>query len=60
MARLGGGRAGGIQPPPPPPLNPWVTTRYGPLNFPINVHDLPENYLKILLRYDGGKTHSTK
>jgi hypothetical protein len=59
MNGLGGGRYGGNQPP-PPPLNPWVTTRYGPLNLPQHVHDLPENYLKLLPKYDGEKTHSVE
>jgi hypothetical protein len=30
------------------------------LNFPPNVHDLPENYLKLLPNYDGEKTISAK
>jgi hypothetical protein len=55
MDGLGGGRVWGNQPP-PPPLNPWVTARYGPLNLPQHVHDLPENYLKLLPKYDGEKT----
>jgi hypothetical protein len=40
----------------PPPVNPWVEARYGPLNLPQNTHDLLENYLKLLPKYDGEKT----
>jgi hypothetical protein len=59
MANLGGGRDGGNQPP-PPPLNPWVTTIFGPLNLPVNVHDLPENYLKLFPKYNGEPTLSVE
>jgi hypothetical protein len=59
MANLGGGRAGGNQPP-PPPLNPWVMARFGPLNIPAHVHDLPENYLKLLPKYNGEPTLSVE
>jgi hypothetical protein len=55
MSLLGGGIYGGNQSPPEPPLCPWVVSIYGPLNFPINFHDLPENYLKIMPKYDGEK-----
>jgi hypothetical protein len=58
MDGLGGGREGEITS--PTTFKPWVTARYGPLNLPQHVHDLPENYLKLLPKYDGEKTHSTK
>jgi hypothetical protein len=59
MANFGGGRAGGNQPP-PPPLNPWVTVIFGPLNLLVNVHDLPEKYLKLLPKYNGEPTLSAE
>eukprot|EP01018_Ginkgo_biloba_P022732 Gb_08713 [translate_table: standard] len=42
-------------PPPPPRVNPWVQPRYGPLRLPVNLHDMPDNYLKILPKFDGEK-----
>jgi hypothetical protein len=53
MVGQGGGNIN--LPPPPPPINPWVAARYGPLHIPINPHDLPDNYLKLLPKYDGEK-----
>ena len=40
---------------PPHLLNPWIVARYGPLNFPNNLHDMPNNYLNSLPKYDGEK-----
>jgi hypothetical protein len=57
---VGGRRCGGNKPPPPPLVIPLVAARYGPLNFPPNVHDLPENYLKLFPKYDGEKAISAK
>lgn len=59
MAGLGGGRPGGNQPP-SPPVNPWVTSRFAPLNLPQITHDLPENYMKYLPKFGRDKTHSTE
>eukprot|EP01018_Ginkgo_biloba_P034759 Gb_09446 [translate_table: standard] len=42
-------------PPPPPRVNRWVQAKYGPLRTPVNVHDMPDNYLKILPKFDGEK-----
>jgi hypothetical protein len=57
----GGGGGGNIpQPPPPPPKpNPWVTARYGPIVLPINLHNMPHNYLKILPKFNGESEIST-
>jgi hypothetical protein len=52
MANLGGGRVGGNQLP-LPSLKPWVMDRFGPLNLLSHVHDLPENYLNLLPKYNG-------
>jgi hypothetical protein len=42
------------QPPPPPPrVFNKATTRYAPLVFPTNIHDLPDNYLKMLPKFNG-------
>jgi hypothetical protein len=59
MSNLGGGRVGGNQPP-SPPSNTWITAIFGPLNMCMNIHSLPENYLNLLPKYDGQKTHSTE
>jgi hypothetical protein len=59
MVGLGGGRPGGNQPP-PPPINPWVTSIFSPLNLPQITHDLPENYMKYLPKFDGDKTRSAE
>ena len=40
---------------PPPVVNPWIVSRYGPLNFPNNLHDMRDNYLKMFPKFDGGK-----
>jgi hypothetical protein len=32
----------------------------GPLNLHVHVHDLPENYLKLLPKYDGEQAHSAE
>jgi hypothetical protein len=37
-----------------------VESRYGPLDLPQNPHDLPENYLKLLPKYDGEKEITTE
>jgi hypothetical protein len=55
MVRVGGGRVRRNKPPPPPPINPCIVAKYGPLNIPPNTHDLPENYIKFLLKYDEEK-----
>jgi hypothetical protein len=43
------------QPPPPPPPRFFnkVAARYAPLNIPVNLHDFPDNYLKLLPRFNG-------
>jgi hypothetical protein len=58
MAGLSGGRPGGNRPPPPPPINLWGISRFSPLNLPQITHDLPDNYMKYLPKFDGDKTHS--
>ena len=40
---------------PPPAVNPWTPSRYGPLNIHVDLHDMPDHYLKILPKYDGEK-----
>ena len=61
MDALSGGRPGGNQPPPPPlPINPWFTSKFSPLNLPQITHDLPENYMKYLPKFDGDKTRSAE
>jgi hypothetical protein len=60
MFGFDGGRPRGNQPPPPPPINPWVIAKFSPLNMPQITHDLPENYLKDLPKFDGDKTRSTE
>jgi hypothetical protein len=60
MVFLGGGRPGGNQPPPPPPINLWVISIFSPLNLPQITHELPENYMKFLPKFDGDKTHSVE
>jgi hypothetical protein len=57
MVGLGGGRPKGNQPP-PPPINHWLTSIFSPLNPPQITHDLPENYMKYLPKFDGDKTRS--
>eukprot|EP01018_Ginkgo_biloba_P028760 Gb_40851 [translate_table: standard] len=47
-------------PPPPPRVNPWVKSRYGPLKLPVNLHDMPNNYLNILPKFDGEKNVSAE
>jgi hypothetical protein len=37
----------------PPNANPWVSTMHGTLRLPQNLHDMLENYLKILPKFDG-------
>eukprot|EP01018_Ginkgo_biloba_P007611 Gb_17039 [translate_table: standard] len=49
-----------IPPPPPPRVNPWVQDSYGPLRLPVNLHDMPDNYLKILPKFDGEKNASAE
>jgi hypothetical protein len=34
--------------------------QFGPLNIPSHVHDLPENYLKLLPKYNGEPTLSVE
>jgi hypothetical protein len=46
---LGGG--GGQGPAPPPRVFAKFVARYAPLVFPIPLHDLPENYIKNLLKF---------
>jgi hypothetical protein len=58
MDGLGGGSLGGNQPPPPPPINPWVTSIFSPLNIPQITHDLVENYMRYIPKFDGYKTHN--
>jgi hypothetical protein len=45
------------QHPPPPSYPPRVlkkdATRYSPLNLPGNLHDFPDNYLKLLPIFNG-------
>jgi len=54
MDNVVGGGGGGSNPPPSPPLgNPWVAARYGPIILPQNLHDMPNNYLKILPKFNG-------
>jgi hypothetical protein len=60
MVGLGGGRPRENRPPPPPPINPWITTRFGPFNLPQITHDLLDNHMKYLPKFDGDKTHSTE
>jgi hypothetical protein len=57
MAGTGGGKGGGNQ---TPLINPWVAARYGPLNLPQIFHDLSENYLKLISKYDGEKIISVE
>jgi hypothetical protein len=43
-----------VNPPPPPPrIFSKVATRYAPLSLPTNLHDLPDNYMKILPKFIG-------
>jgi len=60
MVGLGGERPRGNQPPPPPPINPWVTSKFSRLNLPQITHDLLENYMKYLPKFDGDKTNLAK
>jgi hypothetical protein len=56
MAGVGGGGGGGgqVNPPPPPPrIFSKVAARYAPLDLPTNLHDLPDNYMKILPKFTG-------
>jgi hypothetical protein len=59
MANLEGERVGRNQPL-PPPLNPWIMAQFVPLNLPSHVHDIPENYLKLLPEYNGEPSLSPK
>ena len=34
---------------------PWEENRHGPLALPPNLHPIPDNYLKLLPRYDAEK-----
>jgi hypothetical protein len=47
----GGGGAGGQVP--PPRIFAKVAARYAPLVLPVPLHDLPENYMKNLLKFTG-------
>jgi hypothetical protein len=46
-----GGGVGGQGPIPPPRVFAKVAARYVPLVLPIPLHDLPENYIKILSNF---------
>jgi hypothetical protein len=59
MENLGGGRVEGNQPP-PPHLNPRFMERFILLNIPSQVDDLPENYLKLLPKYNGESSLSAE
>ena len=48
------GRGGG-GPPPPPPVKPWVASRSGPFNLPLNLDALRKIYLKLFPKYNGDK-----
>jgi hypothetical protein len=48
------------QPPPPPPrVFNKDATRYAPLVLPANLHDLPDNYLKMLPKFNGESENTT-
>eukprot|EP01018_Ginkgo_biloba_P021852 Gb_40590 [translate_table: standard] len=49
-----------IPPPPPARINPWVQARYGPSRLPVNLNDMPNNYLKILPKFDGENNASVE
>jgi hypothetical protein len=58
MVGLGGGRPGEINLPHPyKSLGHFI---FSPLNLPQITHDLPENYMKYLPKFDGDKTRSTE
>ena len=40
---------------PLPVVNPWIVSRYGPLNFPNNLHDMHDIYLNIFPKFDREK-----
>jgi len=43
----------GRNPPPPhPSIVPWVAARHGPLNLHENINHVPDNYLKLLCKYN--------
>jgi hypothetical protein len=44
----------GVDPPlPPPRIFAKVVARYAPLSLPAVLHNLPENYMKILPKFMG-------
>jgi hypothetical protein len=58
MVGVGGGSRGGVggqvnPPPPPPRIFSKVVARYTPLSLPANLHDLLDNYMKILPKFMG-------
>jgi len=54
MAGVGGGGSGKVNPPPPPSIFfSKVVVRYVPLSLLINLHDLPDNYMKHLPKFTG-------
>jgi hypothetical protein len=56
IARGGGATRGGggdQEPPAPPRIFSKVAARYAPLVLPVPLHDLPENYMKNLLKFTG-------
>ena len=50
---VGGGGGGGGNQVPPPVIFAKVAARYAPLALPVVLHDLPENYMKILPKFTG-------
>jgi hypothetical protein len=55
MAGAGRGAGGGGNKPLPPRIMPWVAARHGPLALPGIIKYMPDNYLKLMPKYNAEK-----